>query len=95
MSCNGRFRIYKWDGENYTGIQEWKQSPSILSGPEQTNELGVMAKGNTFTLYINGNLVAEVKDGAYDEGKIGPMIGSANTENFTVLLEKISYWGLE
>ena len=92
FSCNGRYRIYKWDGENYTGLQEWRASPHILSGPNQTNRLGIWAEGDTFKLYANGKVLAEVSDDEYKEGRFGLFIGSSETAHFKVYVEEVAYW---
>lgn len=92
FSCNGRYRIYKWDGEVYTGLQEWKASPHILSGPNQTNRLGIWAEGDTFKLYANGKLLSEVSDDEYSEGRFGLFIGSTDTDHFKVYVEEAAYW---
>ncbi|HEY47737.1 MAG: hypothetical protein AMJ88_05815 [Anaerolineae bacterium SM23_ 63] len=92
FSCNGRYRIYKWDGENYTGLQAWRASPHILSGPNQTNRLGIWAEGDTFRLYANGKFLAEVSDDEYKEGRFGLFIGSSETAHFKVYVEEVAYW---
>jgi hypothetical protein len=92
FSCNGRYRIYKWDGENYTGLKNWTVSPHILSGPNQTNRLGIWAEGDTLKLYANGKLIAEVSDDTYKEGRFGLFIGSSETEHFKVYVEEAAYW---
>jgi len=92
FSCSGRYRIYKWDGENYTGLQEWTNTPHIQSGPNQTNRLGIWAEGDTFKLYANGQLLAEVTDSEFSEGRFGLFIGSSNTDNLKVFVEEAAYW---
>jgi hypothetical protein len=94
FSCDGRYRLYKWDGENYRSLQEWTYAAQILVGPDQTNRLGFWAKGSTLRLYANGKLLTEITDGAYDEGRFGLFIGSTNTEDLTVFVEEIAYWEL-
>jgi len=92
FSCNGRYRIYKWDGETYTGLREWTASPHILSGPNQTNRLGIWAEGDTFKLYANGKFIAEVSDDEYKEGRFGVFIGSSDSDHFKVYVEEAAYW---
>ncbi len=94
FSCDGRYRLYIWDGKHYNAIQEWKSSPSINQGPNQTNRLGFWAKGDSLKLYANGILLAEFKDATYLEGRVGLFIGSGVTDNFTVTVNQVSYWVL-
>jgi hypothetical protein len=95
FSCDGRYRIYKWDGENYQPIQEWKASAHIKSGPNQTNLLGIWLKGNTIRLYANRILLGEYTDSTYDSGQFGLFIGSSETEDFEVSIDELSYWLLD
>jgi len=92
FSCDGRYRLYKWDGANYTAIQEWKSAGQIVSGPNQTNRLSIQAVGSTLKLYANGKLLGEYSDATYQKGRFGLFIGSADTANLVVMVEDIAYW---
>ena len=95
FSCDGRYRIYKWDGENYQALQEWTSSGFILAGPEQTNRLGIWLEGSTIRLYANGRLLAELEDREFDEGRFGLFIGSAETDNLEIFVDEVAYWLLD
>ncbi len=92
FSCDGRFRIYKWDGRNYNPLQEWKASPAIQSGANQTNRLGVWAKGSTLKLFANNVLLAELNDGTYPKGRFGLFIAADESDLFKVFVQEIAYW---
>ncbi len=94
FSCDGRFRLYKWDGENYTGVQGWKSSSLILSGPNKENRLGVMTDGSDVKLFANGKLLGEYVIDSYPEGRFGLVVGSTNTDNFKVMVDSASFWDL-
>ena len=95
FSCDGRYRLYIWDGENYDALQEWKSSGFILGGPDQTNVLGIWLKGETIRLYANSKLLAEFEDDKFDEGRFGLVIGADETEGFTVYVDEVAYWTLD
>lgn len=95
ISCDGRYRLYKWDGQTYTAIQEWTADANILPGPDKTNKIGVWAKNDTLRVYINGIKVAEFTDSTFKKGGFGLLLGSANTNNLKVFVEEIAYWILE
>jgi hypothetical protein len=94
FSCNGRYRMYRWDGE-YTALKDWTVSPYIRSGPDQTNRMGIWAEGDTFKLYANGKLLATVSDDEFAKGRFGLFIGSAETGGFQVSVDTVSYWLLD
>lgn len=95
FSCEGRYRIYKWDGRNYSPLQEWTASSAILSGPNQTNRLGVWASGSTLKLYANHILLAELRDSTYLKGRFGLFIAAAESDPFKVFVQEIAYWLLD
>jgi hypothetical protein len=95
FSCDGRYRIYKWDGENYTAMREWTSASSIRQGPEQTNRVGFYAQGDAIRLYANGFLLEEMTDSTYEEGEFGLFSGSRNTEDLQIFVDEVAYWILE
>ncbi|MCX8062370.1 MAG: NBR1-Ig-like domain-containing protein [Anaerolineales bacterium] len=95
FSCEGRYRIYKWDGRNYNPLQEWTVSPAILSGPNQTNRLGIWASGSTLKLYANNIVLTELRDRTYLKGRFGLFIAAAESDPFKVFVQEIAYWLLD
>ncbi|HUF39669.1 MAG TPA: NBR1-Ig-like domain-containing protein, partial [Anaerolineales bacterium] len=87
ISCNGQFRIYEWDGDNYNQLHAWTASSAIETGPDATNVVGIWAEGDDIRLYINDILVAELDVSIYDEGRFGLLVGSTNTANFDVYVD--------
>jgi hypothetical protein len=95
FTCDGHYRLYKWDGTTYTALQEWRTAGSIKTGANQTNVMGFWMKGSTLRLYANGHMIAEFTDDTYDKGQFGLVIGSASTENLTVSVDLVEYWEFE
>lgn len=95
FSCDGNFRLYKWDGANYAPIQQWKYSEAIHAGANQSNRLAVWAKGDTIKLFANGVLLGEYVDGTYSKGRFGLFIGAIESDPFKVFVEDIAYWLLD
>jgi hypothetical protein len=94
FTCDGHFRLYTWDGEHYKALQEWKATASIKTGPKETNVMGLWMQGDTIKLYANSFKIGEFTDTMFDKGQFGLVIGSANTENFTVSVDEVAYWEL-
>lgn len=94
ISCDGKFSLRKWDGEKMTSLIAWKTDTSIASGANQTNRLGIWAKGSQLVVYVNGVKVGEAKDDTYSsKGGFGIFVGGAPDKGkFTVNIEEISYW---
>jgi hypothetical protein len=96
FSCEGKYAFQKWDGtENpgkVTGLIGWTSNAAINAGPNATNRLGIMAVGDTFTLYANGVKLATVSDDTWLKGGFGVIIGAKETTGFTVYIDQIRYW---
>ena len=95
FSCDGKYRLYRMDNGNFTGIQHWADSPAVKPGPNQSNDLGIYAKGDTLQLYANGILVYEFTDAAYDGGLFGLVIRSEISANFQVFVDEVSAWNIQ
>jgi hypothetical protein len=92
LSCNGRFRLYLWDGSEYTGIQNWRANDAIEAGPDKENRFGVMVVGDDVSLFANDQLLGEYTIEEYEEGRFGLVVGASETENFTVRVDSVRFW---
>lgn len=94
FTCDGRYSLRTWDGDEYATIVGWTASERIETGSNQTNRIGLKAEGNRLALYANGELITEVTDNKYQDGKFGVYIGAAKSEDFTVNVSEYAYWNL-
>jgi hypothetical protein len=102
ISCDGRYRLTKWDGQAGTGgvgirLVDWRSNANINAGANQTNRIGVLTVDNRFYLYANGYLLndsfilEDTKD-PYPGGYFGVFVTSRETPNFTIYVDEMSYW---
>lgn len=94
ISCDGRYSLRIWDGKKHVKLIDWTESEFIHAGAKQTNRIGLMLDGKRLSLYANGNLLDEINDDTFDDGKFGIFIGSVNTDDFKVRVDEIAYWSL-
>ena len=95
LTCDGSYGMARWDPDEkqMDFFIDFTPSEVINAGPNQTNRIGVMAEGNRFGIYINGQFITEVEDNTYpNEGLIGYFIGATVTENFQVMYDELAYW---
>lgn len=92
FTCDGRYAIRIWNGQNFVMLTDWKLSEHILKGPDQTNIIGVKALGDQLSLYANNKLLTQVNDSTYSVGSFGVFVGAFNTPSFTVEIPDIAYW---
>lgn len=92
VSCDGRYSLRIWDGESFSTLVDWTESGHLNAGADETNRIGIMMDGEDISLYANGNLLRELQDDTFDEGRFGVFVGSRNSEDFTVMVEEVAYW---
>jgi len=94
FTCDGRYSLRIWNGQNFVMLIPWTKSDAILKGPDQENVLGIWAEGSLLRLYANGKYLAEIEDETFSLGAFGVSIAAFNTPGFTTRYTEMSYWEL-
>lgn len=92
FSCSGKYRLYRWNDGEFKALAGWSDSTYIVSGPNQTNRLGIYVKGSTFKLYANGKLLTSFTDSVFKSGRFGLFIAAEQTDDFEVIVQEVAYW---
>lgn len=96
ISCDGRYSLRSWNGESMSNIIGWTTDDAIHSGSDQVNRIGVWAQGSEISLYANGEFLTQVTDDSHQtEGLFGVFISSAQTADFSILVEEFAFWNLD
>jgi len=95
VTCDGRYSLRIWDGEEFVDVIPWTSSGLIQSGSGKTQRLGLWVKGDRLILFVDRKKLAEIQDSTYTDGKLGLFVGSAETNNLQVKVDEIAYWILE
>jgi hypothetical protein len=92
VSCDGHYRLSSYNGGTDVMIS-WHSDPAILTGPDQTNRIGVMVNGDHISLYVNGAKVDETDDTLYtSKGRFGVAASSPETADLVVIFDNAAYW---
>ena len=95
FTCDGRYSLRTWDGENMDSLIGATAASAIQAGSDKTNRIGVWAEDDEFSLYANGTFLVKIQDETFpDEGGFGFFIGARQTVEFTVRSDDIAYWDL-
>jgi hypothetical protein len=95
FSCDGSYRLSSWDGSLWTVLVNWTSSDAINAGPNQINRVGVWVEDQQIKLYANNVLLNQLQDNKFDgENRMGLVLGSENTNDFTVRFDNFRYWAL-
>jgi heat shock protein HslJ len=96
LACDGRYSMTAWDGQTTTVLVEPTANAAILTGPGQSNRLGVVAAGGAYALYANGTLLQVLQDYSFIEaGRLGYFVRAATETGFTVQYDSLAIWLLE
>ncbi len=96
LTCDGRYVLVTRDVNGQGAIIPLSKTEASKPGREQTNRIGVLAVGNTHTLYINGQMVEEIQDTAFrGPGRFGVAVrAGAGDVPIRVAYDMIRYWDL-
>ncbi len=98
VTCDGYYRLWKWDGKvaptgQATVLVPWKQSSDIVTGANQVNRLGVKTVDKTLTIFINGVQQASVSDSTFTAGFFGVFVRSSSESSpYTVNFDTVKFW---
>lgn len=73
----------------WTSITEWLDSEAIHKGAS-TNQIKIVAQGDHFSFYVNGQLVAEADDDSYRSGGIGLDAGSFSEAGVQIAFDNLT-----
>lgn len=89
VDCEGRYRLMRLVGGAGTALIDWSQSTAIKRGVNAANTLRVETKGNSMTMFINGERLDTASDSIFAKGRFGLWVGSNVTKNFTVVFDEL------
>ncbi len=96
FNCDGSYKLLLWSGGTASNIIPYTHSDAILAGPNQTNRIGVILKGNEITAYANGKVIARITDnGITESGYIGVFIAGSNASGFTIETSRLACWNIQ
>jgi len=73
---NQDFSFYVLNNGQWTTILDWTPASQLVASGR--NQIGVLAKGTSFTFFINGEQVDQTDDSSLKTGKVGFALGLAN-----------------
>ena len=96
MTCDGRYYLSMWDGEQTTVLVDPAENPAVKVGPGEVNRLGVAAYAGEYLLFANGVYLTEAVDYTFTEaGKIGYYVRATTDRGFVVEYDNLKVWLLD
>lgn len=93
LTCTGKYGLRSWKDGSAATLVDWSENSAILTGPNQSNRLGVQITDDAIKLYANGVLLKEISDTSFSVGgHFGIFIAGVSSTGFTFELDEIAFW---
>ena len=95
VSCDGHYRLRRFISDSAPEmLRNWTPGEAILPGPNVTNRIGLLARGEQLYAFANGELLSAVpvEDSAYESGALGLFASAAQTPGLTAYFDDLQLW---
>lgn len=92
ISCDGHYRMRKFVSGSVEVLIEWTPSESVNTGPNSANRIGILAKGNTLTGVVNGEVLDPVQDHDFTHGTYGLFASAIESTGVTAYFDDFTLW---
>ncbi len=97
ISCDGSYRLRRFVSEEPPVILlNWTPAAALVSGPQATNRIGLLAQGDQIHVFANGELVSAqaIEDDRYSSGALSLFASAAQTPGLEVHFDDLALWFL-
>ena len=97
IACDGSYRLRRFVSEELPVILlNWTPAAALVSGPQATNRIGLLAHGEQLQVFANGELVSAqaIEDDSYSSGTLSLFASAAQTPGLTVHFDDLALWFL-
>jgi hypothetical protein len=97
VACDGSYRLRRFvSQEPPITLVDWTPASALISGPEATNRIGLLARGPEIYVFANGErLTADaVRDDHYTSGILSLFASADQTAGLTVHFDDFALWYL-
>ncbi len=91
----GKYAIQKWSGKTTSSdLVAWADSP-LIKRRNEVNQVRVDGEGSKFTVYVNGEKLADFSDSAYAKGGIGVIASNVDAVGNHIHFDNVKVWSTE
>ena len=94
ISSDGYYDFREINNNTWVDSQNWTESESIKTG-SQPNLIKLVAQGDKFSFYANGEKLGDHVDDTLVNGSIGLYVGSQSEGNVTIAFDNFKVWSLK
>jgi hypothetical protein len=92
VSCDGHYRLRKFSSGAIETLIDWTFFPEIAQGPDMSNVIGFVARGNELHVAINNTIVGSTEDFSYYFGTFALYANAFETPGLTVYFDDFELW---
>jgi hypothetical protein len=92
VSCDGHYRVRKFSAGAIDTLIDWTFSAEITQGPDASNLIGFVARGNGLHVSINRDIVGSTEDFSYYKGTFALFSNALETPGLTVHFDEFNLW---
>lgn len=94
FSCDGSYRIREFSAGFVRVLRDWTSSDAIHPGPNATNRLGFLARGQTLVAVANGQVIGQIDGAIFGVGTFGLFASADQSPEVTVYFDDFALWWL-
>jgi LPXTG-motif cell wall-anchored protein len=90
----GKYSVVKWDGGKSSDLVALADS-ALIKRKNEVNQLRVDGEGSAFTIYLNGDKLADFSDSSFTKGQIGFIASNVDAPNNHIHFDNPKIWTTE
>jgi len=90
----GKYSVIKWDGGKSSDLVASADS-ALVKRKNEVNQLRVDGEGSAFTIYLNGDKLADFSDSSFTKGQIGFIASNVDAPNNHIHFDNPKIWTTE
>jgi hypothetical protein len=94
LFCDNTYTVVARINGSITGIDHGNLPDGVKLTPDQTYTLGVMAKDQSFDIYLNGNSIASFTDNRINQGDVALYAASQGDHVTRILFDNLKVWAV-
>jgi hypothetical protein len=95
FSCDGAYRIRRFDAGSVQTLLDWTADASIHAGPDAVNRMGVLARGSELHVIANGAVIGHLSGAVSEVGTFGLFASAVETADLRVEFDDFALWYLD
>jgi hypothetical protein len=92
VSCDGHFRLRRFDPAGVTDLLPWTAAPALQDAATEPLQIGMLVRGQEIHAFAQGEHLGSAQDPALASGTVGLYANAANPPGVTVTFDDLRLW---